>query len=544
MELFEIKNLTYKYPESRKEALDDISFEIEKGSFNVICGATGSGKTTLLRMLKNELRPAGDFTGEIYYKGRSIHELTARESASKIGFVLQNPEEQIVTDKVWHELAFGPENMGLDKEHIRRMVAETASYFGIEDWFERSVNTLSGGEKQLLNLAAVMTLSPEVLILDEPTAQLDPIAASDFISTINKLNKDLGLTIIMTEHRLEEVISCSDNLLIMEEGRILAYGNTKEVIKEVKTNSRIIEGMPAAVQIVCNLQLNEEIPLNVREGRRLLEKNYSDKLKNVVVEKYSKKISNTPVLEVEKISFRYERDAQDIIKNLSFNVSEGELFCVLGVNGAGKSTTLLQIAGLLKPYEGKIKINGRKLKDYKGQELYRGIVGLLPQDVKALFIEYTVREELKEVNCDIEKLPFDISGLLDKHPYDLSGGEQQLVGLAKVLSTNPKILLMDEPTKGLDAHTKSIIIDVMNALKQKGVTIVCVTHDIEFAAKCADRCALLFRGEMTSIGTTKDFFGSMKYYTTAVNKMTKGLSENIITVEQLVDTIKNNENGK
>lgn len=544
MELFEIKNLTYKYPESRKEALDDISFEIEKGSFNVICGATGSGKTTLLRMLKNELRPVGDFTGEIYYKGRSIHELTARESASKIGFVLQNPEEQIVTDKVWHELAFGPENIGLDKEHIRRMVAETASYFGIEDWFERSVNTLSGGEKQLLNLAAVMTLSPEVLILDEPTAQLDPIAASDFISTINKLNKDLGLTIIMTEHRLEEVISCSDKLLIMEEGRILAYGNTKEVIKEVKTNSRIIEGMPAAVQIVCNLQLNEEIPLNVREGRRLLENNYSDKLKNVVVETYSKKISNPPVLEVEKISFRYERDAQDIIKNLSFNVFEGEILCVLGGNGAGKSTTLLQIAGLLKPYEGKIKINGRKLKDYKGQELYRGIVGLLPQDVKALFIEYTVREELKEVNCDVEKLPFDISGLLDKHPYDLSGGEQQLVGLAKVLSTNPKLLLMDEPTKGLDAHTKSIIIDVMNVLKQKGVTIVCVTHDIEFAAKCADRCALLFRGEMTSIGTTNDFFGSMKYYTTAVNKMTKGLSENIITVEQLVDTIKNNENGK
>lgn len=543
MELFEIKNLTYKYPESRKEALNDISFEIEKGSFNVICGATGSGKTTLLRMLKNELRPAGDFTGEIYYKGRSIHELTAGESASKIGFVLQNPEEQIVTDKVWHELAFGPENMGLDKELIRRIVAETASYFGIEDWFERSVNTLSGGEKQLLNLAAVMTLSPEVLILDEPTAQLDPIAASDFISTINKLNKDLGLTIIMTEHRLEEVISCSDKLLIMEEGRILTYGNTKEVIKEVKTNSRIIEGMPAAVQIVCNLQLNEEIPLNVREGRRLLENNYSDKLKNVV-EKYSKKISNTPVLEVEKISFRYERNAEDIIKNLSFNVFEGEIFCVLGGNGAGKSTTLLQIAGLLKPYEGKIKINGRKLKDYKGQELYRGIVGLLPQDVKALFIEYTVREELKEVNCDIEKLPFDISGLLDKHPYDLSGGEQQLVGLAKVLSTNPKLLLMDEPTKGLDAHTKSIIIDVMNALKQKGVTIVCVTHDIEFAAKCADRCALLFRGEMTSIGATNDFFGSMKYYTTAVNKMTKGLSENIITVEQLVDTIKNNENGK
>lgn len=532
MEIFTVKNLSFSYPLCVGKALDKVSFSIEKGDFTVVCGATGSGKTTLLRMLKRELTPLGEKTGEIIYKGTPIEALDDKTSACKIGFVMQRPEQQLVTDKVWHELAFGLENMGLPQQVIRRRVSEMSSYFGIESWFDRSVSELSGGQKQLLNLAAVMVMQPDILILDEPTAQLDPIAASDFIATVQKLNRELALTVILVEHRLEDVIPVCDKLLVMEKGRILDYGASRKIAENMRAFPAILQAMPAAVRLYHQLDAQSPCPLTVREGRRLIEENYENSIRAKEQEKYRR--DETPALEFTDVWFRYARELPDVLRGLDLTVYSGELFCILGGNGSGKTTALGCAAGLNRIYAGNIEVFGKKLKEYKNQSLYRGCLSMLPQDVQTMFLRNTVREELSEAGGNGVELPYDLTSLTEKHPYDLSGGEQQLVALAKVLATKPKLLLLDEPTKGLDAYAKNGMIDVLKKLRESGVTIVAVTHDVEFAARCADRCALFFRGEITSIDTPAKFFAENTFYTTAANRMTRGYFDNVVTVDDAV----------
>lgn len=532
MEIFTVKNLSFSYPLCIGKALDKVSFSIEKGDFTVVCGATGSGKTTLLRMLKRELTPLGEKTGEIIYKGTPIEALDDKTSACKIGFVMQRPEQQLVTDKVWHELAFGLENMGLPQQVIRRRVSEMSSYFGIESWFDRSVSELSGGQKQLLNLAAVMVMQPDILILDEPTAQLDPIAASDFIATVQKLNRELALTVILVEHRLEDVIPVCDKLLVMEKGRILDYGASRKIAENMRAFPAILQAMPAAVRLYHQLDAPSPCPLTVREGRRLIEMHYGNSIRAKEQEKYRR--DETPALEFTDVWFRYARELPDVLRGLDLTVYSGELFCILGGNGSGKTTALGCAAGLNRIYAGNIEVFGKKLKEYKNQSLYRGCLSMLPQDVQTMFLRNTVREELSEAGGNGVELPYDLTSLTEKHPYDLSGGEQQLVALAKVLATKPKLLLLDEPTKGLDAYAKNGMIDVLKKLRESGVTIVAVTHDVEFAARCADRCALFFRGEITSIDTPAKFFAENTFYTTAANRMTRGYFDNVVTVDDAV----------
>lgn len=539
MEILKIEDLSFSYPLCEKKALKNISFTVERGDFVTVCGATGSGKSTLMRMLKKELIPLGELTGKVYYKGKDLDTLSEKETTCSIGFVAQRPEEQIVTDKVWHELAFGLENMGLPKDVIRRRVSEMTCYFGIEDWFEKSVNELSGGQKQLLNLASVMVMQPDILILDEPTAQLDPIAASDFIATLSKLNRDLSLTVVITEHRLEDVIPAGNKLLAMENGEIVKYGETRSAISALYGNKTLIEGMPAAVRIFNNFEINTPCPLTVREGRDFIEKNFSNEIRSAD-KKEQKNEKKDAVLEFSDVYFRYERDLPDILRGLDFTVYENEIFCILGGNGSGKSTSLSAAAGINKPYSGNIKVFGKKLKDYKKGELYRNCLSLLPQDVQTVFLKNTVKEELADVNMDTSDLPYDLSELNDRHPYDISGGQQQLLALAKVLSTKPKLLLLDEPTKGLDAYAKKSITDVLKKLRALGMTIVCVTHDVEFAADCADRCAMFFRGEITSCSSPKEFFSGNSFYTTAANRMTRGYYDGVTTVADAVEIMKKN----
>jgi len=539
MEILAVKNLSFAYPLCVQNTLDNLSFSVEKGDFTVVCGATGSGKTTLLRMLKRELTPLGEKTGEILYNGKSLKKLDELTSACKIGYVMQRPEQQLVTDKVWHELAFGLENMGLPQQMIRRRVSEMSSYFGIESWFDKSVSDLSGGQKQLLNLAAVMVMQPDILILDEPTAQLDPIAASDFIGTLQKLNRELSLTIILVEHRLEDVIPICDKLLVMEKGKILDYGAARKIAENMRAHPAILQAMPAAVRLYNQLDVPSPCPLTVREGRRFIEEHFKNTVKTKKQEE--SRHNETPALEFSDVWFRYAREFPDIVRGLDLTVYSGELFCILGGNGSGKTTALGAAAGLNRIYAGNIKVFGKKLKDYKNQSLYRGCLTVLPQDVQTVFLRNTVREELAEVGGNEIELPYDLTPLMDKHPYDLSGGEQQLVALAKVLATKPKLLLLDEPTKGLDAYAKKGIISVLKKLQASGVTIVAVTHDVEFAAQCADRCALFFRGEITSIDTPVKFFAENTFYTTAANRMTRGYYDGVVTVDDAVSLCLQNE---
>lgn len=547
MNLLQIENLSFQYPDTEKKALDNISFQIKNGEFIVICGESGCGKTTLLKMLKRELTPHGEKSGSIRYQGVKQEELDDRTAACEIGYVLQNPENQVVTDKVWHELAFGLESLGLPTDVIRRRVSEMASYFGIQTWFRKSTNELSGGQKQMLNLASIMVMQPKILILDEPTSQLDPIAAADFIATLQKLNRELGLTILLVEHRLEEVFPIADRVMMMEQGKILLFDRPAAVgaqLRDIRADHHMLAGLPSAVRIFNALEVKAPCPLTVKEGRDFLSEHFGNTVDHLDIPPYSHR--DETALEMKNVWFRYERNLPDVLRGVTFSVYRGETFCVLGGNGTGKTTALSVLAGLNKAYRGKTLINGKKIGDYKGNALYRRNVALLPQNPQTVFLKKTVREDFQEI-CKVmeykkeerQVLIEEISGklgighLLDHHPYDLSGGEQQKAAMAKMLLLRPKILLLDEPTKGIDAYSKENLSGILHDLKADGITIVIVTHDIEFAAVNADRCALFFDGEITSVDTPAAFFSGNNFYTTAANRIARHLYTNAVTCEDV-----------
>ena len=565
MALFEISNLKFWYPGAEKAALDGIHLKIEPGEFVVICGKSGCGKTTLLRHLKSVLTPYGRREGEILYQGQPLETVSARKQAGEIGYVMQSPDNQIVTDKVWHELAFGVENLGYDQQTIRLRVAEMASFFGIQNWFHKKVEELSGGQKQLLNLASIMTMQPKVLVLDEPTSQLDPIAAGEFLSTIRKINLELGTTIIMTEHRLEEVFPMADKVLVLEDGMQKYAASPREVGKALAGNDLFL-AMPAPVQIYEALGQVGECPLTVCEGRKWLSLHYAETLKkeqrseqnDVFAEKKSKNREikkKEVVIEAKEVWFRYERELPDVVRDLSFQVTQGELFCILGGNGTGKSTTLSLISGIRKPYRGKILLKGQDIRKKKNAELAGGILGVLPQNPQDLFVKDTVLEDLKEMFAGWSRekrkeeemllaqviADTQIEHLLKMHPYDLSGGEQQRAALAKVLLLEPEILLLDEPTKGLDGFYKQKLADIFQNLKKRGTTILMVSHDIEFCASYADRCAMFFDGGIVISSEAKEFFTGNSFYTTAANRMARHLFPEAVTVKDVVEACRTNK---
>lgn len=529
MEILKVENLSFAYPDCREKILDNISFSIEAGDFVTLIGATGSGKSTLMRLLKRELAPVGQLAGQVYYRGVKQGALRDRDAVCKIGYVMQRPEQQIVTDKVWHELAFALENMGLPQNAIRRRVAEMASYFGISEWFERDVSELSGGQKQLLNLASVMVMQPDVLLLDEPTSQLDPIAAGEFIATLRKLNQEMGLTVLLIEHRLEEVLPLSDRVLVLENGALLLDDAPDRACSRLRQHERLVDVMPGSVRLFHALDAEGDCPITVREGRRFL-RSYSNTRCDRLEAQTAKRPKDT-ALEFKNVYFRYGKEYPDVLRGLNLRIGVGEVFCFLGANGSGKSTLMKIAAGLRRPYSGSVSVFGKKIQDYKGQSLYQDCVSLLPQDAQTVFLKNTVRAELQEVKADLSALPYSLEHLLERHPYDLSGGEQQLVALAKVLAAKPRLLLLDEPTKGVDAHTQKAILSIIAKLKASGITVIIVTHDVEFAAKCADRCALFFRGEIVSEDAPAAFFDENSFYTTAANRICRGWYRGVATIE-------------
>ncbi len=544
---FQIKGLSFSYPTAKgKKSLDSVSLFIEKGEYVVLCGKTGSGKTTLLRQLKSVLAPHGKKTGEILFNGTPIEKVSQRDQSAKIGYVMQNPDDQIVTDKVWHELAFGLESLGCDQKTMRARVAEMACYFGIQDWFHRDVANLSGGQKQLLNLASIMAMQPEVLILDEPTSQLDPIAASDFLNTVRKINIELGTTVIITEHRLEDIFPYADRAIVMDGGKVIADdtpGHIGKLLYERKND--MFAAMPTPVRVFYGADGVGECPLTVREGRTWLSKSHpAPKVNALPAEKIDDEIDH-PALSLKELWFRYEKDSPDVLRGVSAEVPIGTLYAIVGGNGAGKSTTLKAICGICKPYRGKVKVFGRPVEKYKSAELFGGCLAMLPQDPKSLFVKKTVREDLAEMTKDEKRIAeiaavCEIESLLDSHPYDLSGGEQQRSALAKVLLTNPKLLLLDEPTKGIDSFFKEKLARILCKLKEQGITIVMVSHDVEFCAKYADLVSMFFDGQILTTDTPRRFFGNNSFYTTAANRMSRHVFSMAVTAEDVVELCRQN----
>ena len=538
MEILKVENLSFAFPDATQPVLHDVSFRMKAGDFLALIGATGSGKSTLMRLLKRELTPIGSMQGCVYYNGVAQQELSERVSACEIGYVMQRPEQQIVTDKVWHELAFGLENLGLPQSVIRRRVAEMASYFGISDWFERDVSELSGGQKQLLNLAAVMVMQPKILLLDEPTSQLDPIAAADFLNTVSKLNREMGVGVILIEHRLEAVLPVADRVLVLEDGTLQLDLPPAQACERLRSHPVLLDAMPGAVRLFHAVNGAGDCPITVREGRRFLREYFGNDVRSLPEATASR--SDETVLEFKNVYFRYGREYPDVLKGLNLQVRKGEIFCFLGANGSGKSTLLKLCAGLCRPYSGSIRIFGKKIQQYRGQALYRDCVALLPQDPQTVFLKSSVRDELREVHADPSALPYSLEHLMERHPYDLSGGEQQLVALAKVLASRPQILLLDEPTKGVDSHAQTAVLEVLRRLKAEGITILLVTHDVEFAARCADRCALFFRGEIVSEDAPARFFDENSFYTTSANRICRGWYEGVATVEDAAELCRRN----
>ena len=577
--IFDIDKFSFAYPDGNDEsgrtylpdALRDTELHVRQGEFVVILGRSGCGKTTLLRQLKPSVTPVGKKKGQIIFDGKDICSLDDRMAASQIGFVWQDVNAQLVTDKVWHELAFGLESLGYDNGYVRRRVAEMGSFFGLGDIFHRKVMELSGGQKQLVNLASVMAMSPKVLVLDEPTSQLDPIAANDFINSLVRINRELGTTIIMTEHRLEDVLPVCNRSVVMENGRIIYDGDVRGFAESVRSK-RIDRGlylsMPASVQIYMGLEKDsgKQLPLTVPDAREWLV-DYDRKFRenggapvvpeiqnrgadegvngsenqadNAAVDKGDKKRGavngqkdagcreeHPVVCSLDEVSFRYERNTGDVLRQVSLDIYANEILMINGSNGCGKSTMLSLIANLYSPYSGKLHI-AKNLR-----------TGMLPQNPELLFTRRSVRDELidaKDRQQLAEIVRFcRLEELLDRHPYDLSGGEKQRLGLAKVLIADPDILLMDEPTKGLDNGFKMQLADMLRKLQKRGKTIVVVSHDIEFCAVAGDRVALLFDGEVAMVGDVRSYMSDNNFFTTAASRISRNILDGAVTVREVL----------
>ncbi len=523
-EILRAEKLSFSYG-NNKTVLTDISFSIKKGEFVLLAGKSGSGKTTLLKLLKPLLSPKGIKSGQIFYENNDLYEMPENIQVKKIGFAGQNPQNNIVTDEVWHELAFGLENLGVDSNIIRSGVAEISSFFGIEEWFYKKTNELSGGQKQILSLASVMVTKPDILILDEPTSQLDPISSGEFISLLSKINKELGVTVILSEHRLEEAFGISDRVIVLEDGKIISDGTPKETgVLLKKINSDMYDALPVEVQCYTDIENKSDSPLNIREAREWFSG------KKILAEIAEEKESDTPKKELaisaDEVFFRYEKNEKDVLNGFSLNVPKGCFYAILGSNGSGKTTALNALCGTLKIYGGKVKVNGT--------------VACLPQDPQIIFEYKTVYEDLKSVvPKDSDDKISEISALckieeiLSCHPYDISGGEQQRAALAKILLQNPDIILLDEPSKALDAHFKKTLAGIISLLKKEGKTIVAVSHDIEFCAEYADRCALFFNGKIISEDEKRNFFREKSFYSTRASRMTKGICQNVISKDDV-----------
>ena len=564
MSTIEFKNVYFRYPLADVNALDGVDFSVNESDFVVICGKSGCGKTTLLRHMKKSLVPYGEFSGSVAYSGKEIMDLPDRVSAADIGFVQQNPDNQVVTDKVWHELAFGLESLGFDNATIKRRVAEMASYFNIQTWFRKDVSQLSGGQKQLMNLASIMAMQPKVLVLDEPTSQLDPIAASEFLRTVQKINRDLGTTVIISEHRLEEVFTMADKVMVMDKGKVLAYDEPRKIGSMLAGTGEhdrnpMFYGLPAVMKIYQSTDGGDSSPLTIREGRLWVNKTVGDAYREGIPEQTDQNLygntveagkertaqdssnsqgrTNGPAITVRDLWFRYDKKSQDVLRDLNLTVDRDQLFCVLGGTGVGKSTTLKVIANILKQQRGKVTVNGT--------------LAMLPQNPQALFTEISVEDELMEALHEVNELDevkvqkvldmldtMEISHLRKSHPYDLSGGEQQRLALGKVLLLDPEIILLDEATKGLDPFFKISLARVLKKLTDNGKTLFMVSHDIEFCAEYADTCAMFFDGGIVSVGKPHEFFPGNNFYTTSSNKMAREHFPDAITWEEVAACVR------
>lgn len=454
-------DVTFRYPGSHGDVLSGVSMAVPAGAFALLVGGTGSGKSTLLSLAKPQIAPAGDRAGQVRVFGRPVDDLDGA-AACEVGYVFQDPDNQIVCDSVWHEMAFGLENLGTPQGEMRRRVAEASYFFGMGPWFHSDTDALSGGRKQLLALASTLVMQPRVLLLDEPTAQLDPIAARNFLHALFRVNRELGCTVVVATHEPElmaDYATCAFELVDGAVGAVEDLGRFKCEATLAERGALCDANAPAAVS-------------------------------------------------ARGAWFRYGRDDDWVLRGLDLEVRQGEVHALVGGNGCGKSTLLALIAGTRRAQRGEVRsaISAK---------------AMLPQDPKALFAEERVDEELMEwahiggYSADEVQAMMGELGLADRaglHPYDLSGGQRQMLALGKLLLVHPRLLLLDEPTKGLDRAAREHVAGMIEAARRDGVTVIVSTHDLAFVRRVADRVSLMFDGELACTEPVGEFFRNNLFY--------------------------------
>lgn len=525
--LLALRDLSFTHAMGKSPALQHVSLEIWEGDFLVLCGASGSGKSTLLELLKQDIAPCGTLLGKIETAP------AAREAA----IVFQNPEAQLLTTSVLNDLALPMENHGLPPQLMRRRMAETVSFFGLEELLHRAPERLSGGEKQMVSLCAALMEQPKLLLLDEPSAQLDPIAARAFFDMLRRVHTELGVTVVLAEHRLDEAAALANRIMLLESGTIRYVGAPEEVFQNIwhEHDKAFLPFLPQVP--LCALAIDETArpaltPPQLRERCRP----FIHAASNTEEPEADGLPAGKPVLEFRDVCFSYERGGA-VLRNLRLTLHENETLCLLGGNGSGKSTLLKLAAGLLAPRAGRVKHGG----DLR--------IGYLPQSLQACFLADTLAEALEDsrkkggrTREELQRLAdaFSLTSLLNRHPYDLSGGEQQRAAFASLLLRRPEVLLLDEPTKGIDPAAKQFFGAV---LRELSMPVLLATHDIPFAAAFAGRCAMLFDGAIADVAPPRDFFRGSRYYTTAIGQALSPLGSDAILYEDVLTICGRKERG-
>ncbi|MCR5629541.1 ECF transporter S component [Eubacterium sp.] len=578
--MLRFENFGFKYENSENSIFSNVNFEVNEGEVTLLIGKSGCGKSTLIRSIKPYMARKGITTGHIYYKDKDVN-LLSDEELSHIGYVSQDIENQIVTDKVWHELAFGLENLGMPQKEMRLRCGEMAAYFGIEDWYNRDTDSLSIGQKQLLNLASVMVMKPDLLILDEPASTLDPVAESELLERVFRLNRDFGTTILIVMHELEEVFNRSDKIVFMdkESDLPLVVKDKKDMARYlIENNNNQIFGLPSASRICFELYKREDInfgdvPISISDGKRFLNENfdkinpyYKRNVVNIKSKEDSKNDNAENAIELKHVYYKYNKDSDFVLEDFALTVKEGEVYTIMGGNGCGKSTTLSIISKLINPNDGKVILFGKDIKKIKDEDIYGKLIGFIPQEPRNLFSKDTVLEELlgkvkgfsyddlkvddgllKKIEDENKDLYdyitfFEIENVLSLNPFDISGGEMQKVAMIKVLLLNSKIIIMDEPTKGLDAFAKSKMASYIKKLKGMGKTVLLVSHDIEFSATVSDRLGFLFNRRIISDAIPTLFFTDNHFYTTVTRRITREYFKNVILIKDIFGEDDNDNN--
>lgn len=524
----EVRGLRFAYPGADAPVFEELDWRVPQGAFALLVGGTGSGKSTLLSLLKPEISPTGECTGELRVLGESVANMDVRASAERVGYVFQDPENQIVCETVWHEMAFGLENLGMSRDEMRRRVAETSYFFGLEDWLHRDTDTLSGGRKQLLSLAAVLALRPRVLLLDEPTSQLDPVAEKSFLHALFRVNRELGCTVVVATHQprpMLEYATCAYRIKggrVYEVADIASLGHREELFSDEVSGRGASRRAKNGVFSSASGQLGS---LDLRGGAPGAKKGLkSDKSAEFEAQILPQDDSGAPsraggcrilpkmhagsATTLAGNWFRYDRASGWVLRGLDAAFSAGAVHAVVGGNGCGKSTMLSVLAKTVKLQRGHMERGAAS-------------AALLPQNPKALLVAETVRDELMEwaSTCGYDEgaaqeraAQLGLDGLDGRHPYDLSGGQRQLLALAKLLLIGPELLLLDEPTKGLDLASRRIIARALRDHAKAGGTVIMATHDLDFAEQVADDIAMMFDGEIACMEPPADFFADNVFY--------------------------------